>query len=856
MGAPLTPANGHEEILIAGDSPTQAEQLKQVLEERGHAVTVAANGKQAFEAARTRKPSLIVSDIVMPEMDGYALCKRLKTEKDLKDVPVILMTSLSSPEDVVKGLECGADIFIRKPYDKAAFLSRIDYALSNRTLRKRAKMDVSLQIQLGGKIHHITSEPLQILDLLISTYEDAIRINAELSEKQTELARLAAGLESQVEERTAALRAEIAERQMATEQLRQSEEMFRLIAENINDLIAVLDLEGKRLYNSPSYKDILGDPTALLGSDSFNEIHPDDRQKIRKIFQETVRTARGRRAEYRFLLKDGSIRFIESQGSVIPDAEGKTAKVVVVSRDVTERNRTEEALAESEARFRSLVENAAVGIYRTTPDGRIVMANPTLVKMLGYDSFQELASRNPGDDAFEPHYSRKEFLERVEREGEIGGLEWAWTRRDGSVIFFRESARVVRSDEGRVLYHDGIVEDVTARKKLEEQFLQAQKMEAVGQLAGGVAHDFNNLLTVINGYSEIMLGQLKADDPNQKCVGEIKKAGDRAAALTRQLLAFSRRQFLMPQVLDLNQVVADVHTMLKRMIGEDIDLVTIPGQNLGRVKADSGQIVQVLLNLAVNARDAMPQGGKLTIETANVELDESYVRNHVTMKSGSYVMLAVSDSGTGMDAETQKRMFEPFFTTKGQGKGTGLGLSTVYGIVKQSGGYIWAYSEPGHGTTFKAYLPQVNEQPVEIVGPKKANVEELCGTETILIVEDDAAVCTLVHSTLELYGYQVLEATNGAEALLVSEQYQRKIHLLLTDLVMPGISGRVLAERMAISHAGMKVIYMSGYTDDTVVRHGVLAATTAYLQKPFTPVALSRKVREVLDDNGDPPYAS
>jgi CheY-like chemotaxis protein len=312
----------------------------------------------------------------------------------------------------------------------------------------------------------------------------------------------------------------------------------------------------------------------------------------------------------------------------------------------------------------------------------------------------------------------------------------------------------------------------------------------------------------------------------------------------------------MPQVLDLNQVVADVHTMLKRMIGEDIDLVTILEQNLRRVNADSGQIEQVLLNLAVNARDAMPQGGKLTIETANVELDESYVRNHVTMKSGSYVMLAVSDSGTGMDAETQKRMFEPFFTTKGQGKGTGLGLSTVYGIVKQSGGYIWAYSEPGHGTTFKVYLPQVNEQPVEIVGPKKANAEELCGTETILIVEDDAAVCTLVHSTLELYGYQVLEATNGAEALLVSEQCPGKIHLLLTDLVMPGISGRVLAERMAISHAGMKVIYMSGYTDDTVVRHGVLAATTAYLQKPFTPGALSRKVREVLDDKGDPALAS
>jgi PAS domain S-box-containing protein len=327
--------NDHVEILIAQDSSAQAAQPKHLLEGRGHAVTLAANGKQALAAARTHKPALIVSDIVMPEMDGHALCKSIKSEKGLKDVPVILMTTLSSPEDVVKGLECGADIFISKPCDKAVFLSRIDYALSNRTLREQAKLDMSLPIQLRGRVHYINSEPRQILDLLISTYEDAIQINAELCEKQTELTRLAEGLAIKVEERTAALRAEIGERKMAEEQLRESEEQFRLIAENITDLIAVLDLEGKRLYNSPSYKMILGAPAALRGSVSFNEIHPDDRERIRKIFQETVMSARGQRAEYRFLLRDGSVRFIESQGSVIPDEKGRTAKVLVVARDVT-----------------------------------------------------------------------------------------------------------------------------------------------------------------------------------------------------------------------------------------------------------------------------------------------------------------------------------------------------------------------------------------------------------------------------------------------------------------------------------------------------------------------------------------
>jgi two-component system, cell cycle sensor histidine kinase and response regulator CckA len=409
------------------------------------------------------------------------------------------------------------------------------------------------------------------------------------------------------------------------------------------------------------------------------------------------------------------------------------------------------------------------------------------------------------------------------------------------------SATPVFDSEGHCTSLIGSVHDLTERKRLEHQFRQAQKMEVVGQLAGGVAHDFNNLLTIINGYSEIMLQELAADNPHHVYAAEIKKAGDRAASLTHQLLAFSRRQVLKPQVLDLNSSITKMEKMLRRLIGEHVQMMTVPGTDLGRVKADPGQVEQIIVNLAVNARDAMPQGGKLTFETANVTLGESYAANHLTVKPGPYVMLAVSDTGVGMDAETQKHIFEPFFTTKEVGKGTGLGLSTVYGIVKQSDGNIWVYSEPGLGTTFKIYLPRV-DKPVEIAGtaPEEAGLHS--GTETILLVEDEPSVRLLVRTTLESNGYQVLEAANGAEALLIGEQHTGRIHFLLTDLVMPGINGRALAEQLAPLRPELKVLFLSGYTDDAVIRHGGLEAGKAFLQKPFTPDALARKVREVMDE--------
>ena len=385
-----------------------------------------------------------------------------------------------------------------------------------------------------------------------------------------------------------------------------------------------------------------------------------------------------------------------------------------------------------------------------------------------------------------------------------------------------------------------------ALRRSEEQFRQAQKMEAVGRLAGGIAHDFNNLLTVITSYSDILLEDLAPQDPRCQDVEEIRKAAASGAGLTRQLLAFSRQQVLQPRVLDVNAVLANAEKLLKRLLGEDIELVTTLTPQLGAVKADPGQLEQVIMNLAVNARDAMPDGGKLTIETANADMDEASVRVHPYAKPGQYVMLAVSDTGSGMDEQTKARIFEPFFTTKEAGKGTGLGLATVYGIVKQSGGFIWVYSEPSHGTTFKIYLPRVDE-PVEGLSVPSSSAESLRGAETVLLAEDAAAVRTVARQVLERHGYTVLEAPNGEAALYLATKHHGPIHLLLTDVVMPGLGGRQLADQLRALRPELKVLYASGYTDDAVVRHGVLKPGIAYLQKPLTPEALARKVREVLN---------
>jgi PAS domain S-box-containing protein len=511
-----------------------------------------------------------------------------------------------------------------------------------------------------------------------------------------------------------------------------------------------------------------------------------------------------------------------------------------------EHKRSEDQVRQSEARYRSLVQSAVYGIYRSTLDGQFLAVNPALIAMLGYESEEEMLAMNIGHDV---------YLETLERENFAGeflamrrweGVEVKWRRKDGKSITVRLSGRVVGDEGGAPAYIEGIVEDVTERRMLEQQLRQSQKMEAVGRLAGGVAHDFNNLLTVIRGYTEILLSDLPDGDVQRGELEEIMKASERAGSLTRQLLAFSRQQVLAPKVLSLNTIVLNMHNLLRRLLGEDIDLQTVLDPQLGHVKADPSQIEQVIMNLAVNARDAMPMGGRLTIETANVELTENWGRDIISAKPGSYVMIAMTDSGAGMDEATRARVFEPFFTTKEQGKGTGLGLSTAYGIVKQSDGYISVYSEVGIGTAFKVYLPCIETVKDATVTPTSTPATHR-GTETVLLVEDEEGVRKLVRGILARQGYNVLEATSGEEALELVHEYSGKLDLLLSDVVLVGMSGRELSERLRIQMPSLRVIYMSGYTDDAIVRHGVLTESAEFLQKPFSSDNLLRKVRAVLE---------
>ena len=497
----------------------------------------------------------------------------------------------------------------------------------------------------------------------------------------------------------------------------------------------------------------------------------------------------------------------------------------------------------SEARYRSLILSAAYGIYRCTVEGRFLDVNPALISMLGYGSVEEVLKLDARQEVFFNPQELDRLIEDYRRTGSLNGVEVQWKCKDGHVIVVRLSGRAVNGAEHPEEELEIIAEDITDRRQLEEQFRQAQKMEAVGRLAGGVAHDFNNLLMVINGYTEVLLEELKPGAMQQK-VQSIQQAADRAATLTRQLLAFSRKQLLELKVVDVNTVISDMERLLRPLIGENIALITRLSPDAGRTRADAGQLEQVIMNLVVNAKDAMPEGGKITVQSSDVTVRQNF-REHRFIQPARYVVLSVSDTGHGMDKETQSRIFEPFFTTKEKGKGTGLGLSTVYGIVKQSGGYVFAQSEPGAGTTFYIYLPRVEDAPEEM-SPAMLQENEKGGCETVLLVEDEESVRELVRETLAARGYKVLEAENGESGLRVAEEYRERIDILITDVVMPGIGGRQLAKRLLQLRPNPRVLYLSGYTEDTILHQGALPPGTAFLQKPFTLQNLARKVREVL----------
>jgi two-component system cell cycle sensor histidine kinase/response regulator CckA len=628
------------------------------------------------------------------------------------------------------------------------------------------------------------------------------------------------------------------------------EDVFHLISDYAADLIAVVDMEGRRIYNSLAYEKVLGyTQEELKGSASLDQVHPLDRERVKRAAEQARMTGVGATLEYRIRHKDGSWRVLESTSSVIKDAKGVAEKLIIVNRDITERKRASEALRMIESGFRSVIENAPYGIYVADEVGHLLRVNPALQKMLGYDSQADLEKMNLAWDIYTDSALHQRIFETAATQKSFKDLEVEWKRRDGRIARARCSGLLVREPSEGKTYIEVFAEDVTETRSLERQLQVAQKMEAVGRLSGGIAHDFNNLLSVIIGYSQVLKKRLDETNPLREHAEEIEKAGQRAASLTRQLLAFSRQQVLSPAPLSLNALITDMGKMIPRLIGEDVDLLLQLDPAIGSVVADQGQIEQVVMNLVVNARDAMPNGGKLVIETANVILDESFTSNHPGSRAGRYVVLAVTDTGTGMSPQTLAHIFEPFFTTKEAGKGTGLGLATVYGVVKQSGGYIWVDSEIGKGSSFRTYLPQV-EKAARVEKAAAAPEKSFRGNETVLLVEDSDALRKLAGSLLEQNGYYVLSAASGAEALELAQRRPGRIHLLLTDVIMPGMNGKVLADHLVPLRAGLKVLFMSGYTRSAIADHGALESGTHLLQKPFSEEALLEKVREVLDGGG------
>ena len=630
--------------------------------------------------------------------------------------------------------------------------------------------------------------------------------------------------------------------------LRDSEDRFHAFMDTATAGAWMRDEHGRFVYVNRAWEQTIGIPRdqalgrtvfELLPAEIAAQAHADDLRLLA--------TGEGFDLVIELSSPAGPARWFHITNFLLRDAAGAryTGGLAV---EITAQKRLEEGLRRAEEDLRLLIDGVEdYGIQLLDPHGHVTTWNHGARRLLGYTDAEILGRSHdcfytPEDIAAgKPTAELATALAR----GRVELEDWR-VRKSGAKFWAHVILTPLVDPTGRHLGFAKITRDLTEPRKLEEQLRQAQKLDAIGSLAGGVAHDFNNLLSVILSYSQILADELAPGDPMRADLEEIEAAGQRAADLTRQLLAFGRKQILQPRSMNLNEIVAGTERMLRRLVGENIELTFLPAPDLGTVKVDQSQIEQVVVNLVVNARDAMHSGGKVTIETANAELDQTYADQHIGVVPGPYVVLAVSDAGIGMDEATRSRMFEPFFTTKERGKGTGLGLSTVFGIVRQSGGHIWVYSEPGSGTTLKIYLPRTDEVATGL-NDTRVPAPPRRGTETILLVEDDERVRAVVRNILQRCGYHVLEAQSGGDALLLCEQHAATIHLMVTDVVMPRMSGRQLAERLKPLRPAMKVLYMSGYTENSIVHHGVLDSGVAFLQKPITPETRSRKVREVLD---------
>jgi len=796
-------------LLFVDDNPTNLKLLRALLEAEGLTVFDAADGVEALQVLEREKIDAVISDILMPRMDGYRLCFEMRQHERLKNLPFIIYTATyTSPSDEKLAHNLGADIYIKKPASANAIMD---------ALREVTKFT-----------YHHPSRPIEPPEELIRVSEYSQVLVARLLTKNTEL-------------------------HLQAEELANSRQELNAIIQSVDGIVWEADAHTFQFtFVSQRAERLLGyacerwitEPT--FWSD---HIHPEDRERTVTFYVNATAEKKDYEFEYRVLAADGRVLWLHDIVSVIVGNDRPT-KLRGLMVDITDRKMARIALERADEELRHLraaVEASGEVVWLTDQQGIFTFVNPAFTKLYGYSADDVVGKVTPRilKGSRTPAQDYEQLWNRL-----LAGEQWRGEflnkTKDGRSVEIEAWANAVSDQAGNIVGFLALQRDVTGRKLLESQFHQAQKMEAVGELAGGVAHDFNNLLTAILGYSNFVIDTFEPQDRRRSDMEEVIKAGQRAAALTRQLLAFSRKQVLQPTAVELNALVTGMRQMLSRLIGEHINLVPILAPDLGAVRADPGQLEQVLMNLVINARDAMPSGGRVVVETANVELDDSSVMQHGAVRPGSYVMLAVSDSGIGMTEETKQRLFEPFFTTKGPGKGTGLGLATVFGIAKQSGGHIWVDSELGQGATFKVYLPRTAGD-AEVETRIVSSEAMAAGTETVLVVEDEDAVRLLTRRVLEQAGYRVFDAPNPQQAEALFDQHMNLFNLLVTDVIMPGSSGPQLFERLARQRPDLKVLYVSGYVGDTITQQGQLRPGVELLQKPFTADALNRRVRQVLD---------
>lgn len=787
-------------ILIVDDTTANLQLLTNLLTEHGYRVHPASDGELALEFVQSILPDLVLLDIRMPGMDGYEVCRRLKDDERTRSIPIIFISILEDERDKVKGFQEGAVDYITKPFQAEEVLARVRTHLRLRELTEL----------LEKKVVARTKE-------LMSAQEQ--------------------------------LQEELFERKKVEKALRESEKKYRLIVDTANEGIMVLGPDAKIVFANARMSEILGYPAEEIIKRLFTDFMFEE--DISDHLQKMVTRRKGISENYerRFRRKDGEEVWTFVSATPIFGDENYFNGSFGMFTDITERKHAEEALRESERQKELILNSTAEMVTYYDTDLRVIWANRASGNALGR-SPEEMVGRHCYEMC---HQSGKPCTgcpllkardDKMPRQREMEDPK-------GRYRLVRGFPIIDENDQVTALV--GFVQDITERKqaekereKLQEQFLQAQKMELVGRLAGGVAHDFNNMLSVVIGYTEVALQKQSLDDTLRGYLQEILEAGSRSAAITRQLLAFARKQTISPMVLDLNQTVESMLKMLRRLIGEDISLTWMPGAELWKVKMDPSQIDQILANLCINARDAITGVGKISIQTQNVTSEEEYCADHVDALPGEYVQLAVSDDGCGMDKETLNRLFEPFFTTKDVGKGTGLGLATVYGIVRQNNGFINVYSEPGYGAIFRIYLPS-HAASIEEIRRESAVVPTARGQETILVVEDDAAVLDLVKIMLESLGYRVIFAATPDEAIHIAKENSSEIHLLLTDVIMPKMTGRDLAKELSLLYPTLKQLFMSGYTGNIIAHQGVLDEDVNFIQKPFSRQVLAGKVREVLD---------